>query len=935
MQSKYNSQKLKQISLLLSIAVALLGIVVLSGWIGDVAVLKNISAGWASMKVNTAICFLLSGITLIILNRQHQRRIDAAAAGFFSLVILLLTTAILLQYVFNINLGIDELFFTDNTVSSEFAYPGRPAPQTAICFLLTGASLFLISIKKSTSLIFQWLALASGLIAFFALAGYIFGANQLKGISNYTIIALHSAIGLLCIMLATFFLLPEAGIMKMISSNTMGGRLVRNTFPFISIVIIVIGWLRLQGQLAGWYDTRLGIALYSISFIIVFGITLFYNGIILNKAQKEQLDTQDELQKSLKEISDYKHALDESSIVAITDQKGIIRHVNDNFCNISKYSRQELIGQDHRIINSGYHTKEFIRALWVTIASGKIWRGEIRNKAKDGSFYWVYTTIVPFCNKEGRPYQYASIRVDITDRKKIEEVLETLSKEKETTLNRISDSLISFDNEWRYTFINDAAMALNPFSKEETIGKKILEVQPELESTKLWGIFQEAMRTKKVMEAETFYEHYNIWVLCKLYPSADGLTLYYNDITERKNAEEKLFRLNEELEQKVLLKAEELVMAKDQLAENSEKLKFLATIADNIQDPVISSDTGFFITKWNKAAEKLLEWKSEEVIGKSGSEILRSSYLNVTREQIIESLSTNHSWQGEGIYYSKSGKPVNVLITTSQLKDNSDNVTGYFAIVRDITDRKKTEAEINSLNESLETKVLERTRQLEAANKELESFTYSVSHDLRAPLRAVTSYTQILAEDHFEHLDEDGKTILKNVLYNGQKMAHLIDELLAFSKLGRKEIIKTEVDMNKLTSHVLDDLKDIFAHEADVQVAPLPVVQADYSLLYQVMFNLLSNAIKYSSKKEQPVVRIITEDKDGKIVFAIKDNGAGFDMQYADKLFGVFQRLHLQTEFEGHGVGLANVHRIITKLGGKVWGEGKINEGATFYFTLN
>ena len=236
----------------------------------------------------------------------------------------------------------------------------------------------------------------------------------------------------------------------------------------------------------------------------------------------------------LKEVSDYKYALDESCILAITDQKGIIIHANQNFCNISKYPCGELLGQDHRLINSGYHTKEFIRNLWVTISNGEIWTGEIKNKAKDGTFYWVDTTIVPFLNDEGKPFRYASIRVDITTRKNAEEEVIRAYKEKEAVLNRFSDGVLSVDNDWRYTFLNDAALGSHTLSRQETLGKVIWEVHPEFKGTVFWDRYHEAMLTRNVVEFETFFASMNGWFFVKIYPSSDGLTVFYKNVTERK-----------------------------------------------------------------------------------------------------------------------------------------------------------------------------------------------------------------------------------------------------------------------------------------------------------------------------------------------------------------------------------------------------------------
>jgi PAS domain S-box-containing protein len=259
---------------------------------------------------------------------------------------------------------------------------------------------------------------------------------------------------------------------------------------------------------------------------------------------------------------------------------------------------------------------------------------------------------------------------------------------------------------------------------------------------------------------------------------------------------------------------------------------------------------------------------------------------------------------------------------------------GVFILSIDVTRRKTAEADIRKLNAELEERVEERTAQLEAVNKELESFSYSISHDLRAPLRAVHGYSKMIEEDYSAVLDDEGKRLLNIVQYNAQRMGTLIDDLLAFSRLGKKEIQKADINTEELIDATIHEHNKIINHKAEIKKGSLHNIQADYSLIYQVFYNLLSNAIKYSSKKENPVVTISSEIRDNEVIYSIRDNGAGFDMKYGHKLFGVFQRLHANDEFEGTGVGLAIVQRIVNKHGGRTWAEGKINEGATFFFSL-
>jgi light-regulated signal transduction histidine kinase (bacteriophytochrome) len=219
-------------------------------------------------------------------------------------------------------------------------------------------------------------------------------------------------------------------------------------------------------------------------------------------------------------------------------------------------------------------------------------------------------------------------------------------------------------------------------------------------------------------------------------------------------------------------------------------------------------------------------------------------------------------------------------------------------------------------------------------NKELESFSYSVSHDLRAPVRALVGFSKMLEESYNDTLDDEAKRMLGVIHKNAIKMGSLIDDLLEFSKMGRQEVRKSAINIADVVKGVISDINDTNHYPAKVLVNELLPAYADRALITQVWINLISNAFKYSAKKENPFIEIGSHRDAEYIVYYVKDNGAGFNMDYAEKLFGVFQRLHKATDFEGTGVGLAIVHRIINRHGGRVWAEAKVNEGATFFFTL-
>jgi PAS domain S-box-containing protein len=283
----------------------------------------------------------------------------------------------------------------------------------------------------------------------------------------------------------------------------------------------------------------------------------------------------------------------------------------------------------------------------------------------------------------------------------------------------------------------------------------------------------------------------------------------------------------------------------------------------------------------------------------------------------------------------KNGNYRWVMSRASLLMDDEGKPQRLVGSHIDITEVKEKEEEIRLLNETLEERVKLRTSQLMEANKELESFSYSVSHDLRVPLRAIDGFSRIMMEEYGEKVNEEGKRLLQVIRDNSRKMGNLIDDLLAFSRLGRREINRVTVDMNELAKSVLEDLTVMMdKSRLEIQFEPMPSCNGDPSMLRQVYQNLLSNAIKFSSKKEKSHIEIGALTEDSQVVYYVKDNGAGFDMRYADKLFGVFQRLHSPEEFEGTGVGLALVHRIISRHGGKIWADSKPGEGAKFYFTI-
>ena len=336
----------------------------------------------------------------------------------------------------------------------------------------------------------------------------------------------------------------------------------------------------------------------------------------------------------------------------------------------------------------------------------------------------------------------------------------------------------------------------------------------------------------------------------------------------------------------------------------------------------LSVDAGILLCNINQTLLHWLGYTVDEVVGKMKYEDLltpesRAVHLNSFDEVYAGYLANGYVNDLEYEFMRKDGTSFPAIVNSVAVFDESGNFVKSRTTVSDHTEMKKA------------------TAQLKAANKDMESFSYSVSHDLRAPLRAINGYSGILASDYADCLNEDAQSMLQGIQVNAKYMGQLIDDLLSFSQMGRAGLERRPLAMKELVGVVIDELKKGDTNfKATIAVDDLKPACADAGLMHQVWVNLLSNAIKYSGKSKSPFIKIGMKEAPGENIYYLKDNGVGFDMKYYHKLFNVFQRLHKTSDFEGTGVGLALVHSVITKHGGRVWAEGKVNEGATFYFSL-
>ena len=621
------------------------------------------------------------------------------------------------------------------------------------------------------------------------------------------------------------------------------------------------------------------------------------------------------------------------------DATGTYVSINDTELRWLGYEREEVVGKlsFRDFILPG--STELLNERLANLVAGKtLESAEYDLRRRDGTTFPVLLSSAGVLDADGNYLRSNTTVVNITERKAAETALRDSQRFLHTITEHVPGVVAYLDASLHFRFANEAHKDIFGLDPQKMLGRHASEclpaamwtrVEPMMRAT-LTGEPQkrEAWRTKPNGDAVCISASY----IPDIHEGqVRGMFLQMLDITERKRVEERVSHLNEELELRIKERSNELL-------ESEQRFRLMV---DNLREYCIFFiDIKGNITDWTDSAQRMEGYSPTETIGQHYSMLFRRKDPDEARgigEQLLRTAASRGQNELHGWYQRKDGTNYWAHSVIIALRDDSGELRGFAKINRDMSDAKRLDDLMRNINEELENRVVERTEQLTAANQDLESFSYSVSHDLRSPLRHISSFVSLLQEHLGESHDEEALRYLGTIGNSARHMSQLIDGLLAFSRLGRAAVNLIDVDFTLLVQAVVAQL-DHDTADRNVQwaIAPdLPVVKGDPLLLREVWANLIGNALKYSRPREVARIEISwSVDPAVGYIFSVSDNGVGFDPKYAQKLFGVFQRLHRASEFEGTGIGLALARRILERHGGSIWAESRMGEGSTFSFSL-
>jgi len=805
---------------------------------------------------------------------------------------------------------------------------GIPNATTALVYLVVYSLLgllhnksFLVKQKKESVRIMIILAICITIFAFYfsLLFNPLLSFNPLLGLTNainglpvdvrYSFI-IKNSINLILLTFVARTLLELAWVRKALGMKFVPASKSNNTILTYSISVSVIVWLLLYGL---GHSLLYGDNAFKSQQLSLVLFVILAAGFVVAKVLFQYNESKLNIEIELKEREDRLKTIIATSPdgLAITDLNGTPQYLSPQCLKMWGYNNpEEVIGRNvMEFVHPDYHQKA-IHNITEMMNGNLTGPAEYLMLKKDGTTFYAEANANVLHDADNNPTGILYFERDITQRKQEEENRRENEEEHRMLLQTAMDGFWLVDLEGRLKEVNKTYCQMSGYSEQELLLMRIADFEVIGQGNDTAKRIQKLIK-KGEDRFETQHRRKDGSILdveigVQYRSAKDGqIVAFIKDITESKRIEAVL-------------------------QESEIRFKILY---ENAPLSYQSLDQNACLIDVNPTWLATLGYKYDEVIGRHFGDFMTPESAEMIQKRFPSFIAAGeiHDYQFEMIR--KDGSHFIVSYEGKIGYDELGNFKQTHCIFTDITQRQQAQEDLNKLAEELEVRVIKRTEQLELANKELESFSYSVSHDLRTPLRALDGFANILLEDYAPLLDSEGKRMLNIIIANANRMGYLIDDLLAFSRLGRQEMQNTHVDMHQMANSAYRELVND-EDTIEFRLHPIPETMGDPALLRQVWMNFIGNSIKFSANKPNRIIEIGTLPSATEIIYFIKDNGAGFNMDYSNKLFAVFQRLHSHKEFEGTGIGLSIVQRIIQRHSGRVWAEGKEDEGATFYFAL-
>ena len=946
-------QSLRSAARIVSVSVILISTVVIWGWVKDISVLKSIEPYWPTMKANICVGFILCASALLLRTSPGLSKGSRRLAFAFSLLAFALGMMTLFQDVFRLDVGFDQLLFAEPASTVATSSPGRMPPINSLSLALLGFAMFLPAIRDRYYLT-QLCAVAVHLLSIWGLTGYYLYGSPLP-IPSFGLSSLLSLILFLLLSIATLFSWPDQGWMSIVSSDTVGGGTARILLPAAIATPILLGLLRLGGHKVQLYSAELGVAFQIVSIIIFLVIVIWWNAKLQVRIDMHRKKQEIQLRESEARLRNVLELLPIG--VSIINKEGQIVRENPS----SRELWQSITGNAIRTYHDyGYHEarisselsagESFIsRALMNgTTSIGNI----IEVRTTDGTRKTLINSAVPIQSDTNEILGAIIVNEDITELRAAQQSLEKQAQ----ILNLVYDAVIVRNvDSGIITYWNRGAQELYGWESSEAIGKVSLALLKTVFTERAENIENEFLSHGR-WEGELIQRTkdgkalilLSRWTLERDRAGKPMSVLEINyDITARKHVEEALQRMNEELEMRVQERTARLARTNEALQEEirdrqsiesalRKTKEMYSLLAENIPELVWMAQEDGYVEYCNRRWYEYTGTNPNVPLGRGWENVIHPTDMKPTIDTWAQAITKGIPYEFQCRLRRSDGAYRWHIIRAVPWHDSDGKILRWFGTCTDIDEQKLSENKIRQFSEELEQRVARRTEELTKVNRELEAFTYSVSHDLRAPVRHIDGFIKMLLEETAQSLEGRDKRHLEQISDASRLMSLMIDDLLAFSRLGKAQLATTIVQPGTIVADIIRSMEaETKGRKIQWTLKSLPQVKADPNLLKLVLTNLISNAIKYTAPKRTADLEIGScPKKDLEEIIYVKDNGVGFDMAYVNRLFGVFQRLHPEDQFEGVGIGLANARRIIEKHGGKIWAESTIGEGATFYFSL-